>query len=68
MKLHETETLTRTWLPLRREWFPTLARTRVPGGWLYTTLDYVETGNRIDVVKGTAFVPLHAEGDEPAER
>lgn len=65
--LHTTETFNEVTLPVARLALPSLARTRVPGGWLYSTYDYTENEQaRVTVYKTTTFVPLSPDDEEGA--
>ncbi len=67
--MHETEILeTRNLHPdsLGPKQVTTLARTRVPGGWMYHSLDYLvqQGGLPTQIAKTSVFVPMHWEETE----
>ena len=69
MKMHDTEILeTRNLRPdyLEPTVVTTLARTRVPGGWMYHSLDYLlhQSGLPTQIAKTSVFVPMHWEETE----
>ena len=66
MKMHETEILETVQHPALGglKPLPRLTRTRVAGGWVYSTLDYFMTDETLGVHKGVVFVPMHFEGAE----
>lgn len=65
--LHTTETFNMVVLPVLRMTLPSLGRTRVSGGWLYSTYDYTENEQTgVTVYKTTAFVPLCPDDEEDA--
>lgn len=64
MKLHDSEAL-RVMKMQGGGLIDTLARTRVPGGWLYTITAYTESPKHgVTLYRTTTFVPLHDEGRE----
>lgn len=73
MKMHETEVLAYVphpvSHPLEDRRLPALSRTRVPGGWIYTTLDYISgLGAGTTIYKGVVFVPMHFEDAAEASK